>query len=120
MRAVLLERQRAFAAQPGGAVLDGRDIGTVIAPHADAKLFVTAAPPVRAARRAAELAAAGRRPLETVLADILARDAAIAGRATAPLTQAADAALLDTSELGIAAAVAQAIALVDGAGCAGG
>ena len=113
VRAVLLDRQRAFAAQPGGAVLDGRDIGTVIVPHADAKLFVTAAPPVRAARRAAELAAADQAAaLETVLADILARDARDSGRSTAPLRQADDAALLDTSEMAIAAAVAHAIALV--------
>ena len=114
VRSVLLARQRAFAARPEGAVLDGRDIGTVIAPHAPAKLFVTAAPPVRAERRAAELARAGRSlPLAVVLGDILARDARDTGRATAPLTRAADAILLDTSELTIAAAVARAIALVE-------
>ena len=113
VRAVLLDRQRAFAARPGGAVLDGRDIGTVIVPDADAKLFVTAAPLVRAARRAAELAAAGlAADPGTVLADILARDARDSGRSTAPLKQASDAALLDTSEMAIAAAVAHAIALV--------
>ena len=113
VRAILLDRQRAFAAQPGGAVLDGRDIGTVIVPHADAKLFVTAAPPVRASRRAAELAAAAQSTdLDTVLADILARDARDSGRRTAPLRQADDAALLDTSEMAIASAVAHAIALV--------
>ncbi len=114
VRAALLARQRAFAAHPAGAVLDGRDIGTVIAPHAPAKLFVTAAPEVRAARRAAELAANGQPlPLATVLADILARDARDAGRSAAPLTRAADAVLLDTSEMSIGTAVAQAIALVE-------
>ena len=114
VRALLLARQRAFAAQDGGAVLDGRDIGTVIAPDAPAKLFVTAVPGVRAARRAAELARAGR-PLaiEVVLADILARDARDTGRATAPLIRASDAVLLDTSNLDITASIAQAIALVE-------
>ncbi|MBV8970757.1 MAG: (d)CMP kinase [Sphingomonadaceae bacterium] len=114
VRAALLARQRAFAEAPAGAVLDGRDIGTVIAPHAPAKLFVTAAPEVRAARRAAELARAGRaQPVEAVLADILARDARDTGRADAPLARAADADLLDTSDLTIDAAVARAIALVE-------
>ena len=114
VRSALLARQRAFAAAPAGAVLDGRDIGTVVAPHAPAKLFVTAAPEVRARRRAAELArGAAPLPLATVLADILARDARDSGRATAPLRQAADAVLLDTSEMTIDAAVAHAIALVE-------
>jgi len=114
VRAALLARQRAFAEAPAGAVLDGRDIGTVIAPHAPAKLFVTAAPEVRAALRAAELARAGRaQPVEAVLADILARDARDTGRADAPLARAADADLLDTSDLTIDAAVARAIALVE-------
>jgi cytidylate kinase len=114
VRAALLARQRAFAAHPAGAVLDGRDIGTVIAPDAPAKLFVTAAAEVRAARRAAELARAGRpQPVDAVLADIRARDARDAERATAPLAMAADAVLLDTSELAIDMAVAQAIALVE-------
>ncbi len=114
VRAALLARQQAFAAQAGGAVLDGRDIGTVIAPDAPAKLFVTATPAVRAARRHRELAASGDgRDFETVLADINARDARDSGRSAAPLRQAADAALLDTSELDIAAAVARAIALVE-------
>ena len=113
VRAALLDRQRAFAAQPGGAVLDGRDIGTVIAPHAHAKLFVTASPEVRAHRRHAELQAAGdTRPFVEVLADIAARDARDSNRADAPLHRAADAALLDTSDLGIDAAVRRAIALV--------
>ena len=114
VRAALLERQRAFAAQPGGAVLDGRDIGTVIAPHATAKLFVTATPLVRAQRRHRELAAKGDpRDLATVLADIEARDARDSGRSAAPLRRAEDAALLDTSELGIEEAVQRAIVLVE-------
>jgi len=114
VRAALLARQRAFAAQAKGAVLDGRDIGTVIAPQAHAKLFVTASPDVRAARRAAELARTGH-PLshETVLGDILARDARDSGRHAAPLVMAADAVLLDTTNLDIATAVIQAIALVE-------
>ena len=114
VRAALFDVQRAFAQQAGGAVLDGRDIGTVIAPDATAKLFVTAAPQVRAARRHAELCAHGAdHSLADVLADIHARDARDSGRSAAPLVQAADAALLDTSDLGIAAAVAAAIALVE-------
>jgi cytidylate kinase len=114
VRAALLDVQRAFAGQPGGAVLDGRDIGTVIAPDATAKLFVTASPLVRATRRHAELARAGdRRDLATVLADIEARDARDSGRSAAPLVRAADAALLDTTDLAIDAAVQRAIALVE-------
>ena len=114
VRAALLARQRAFAAHPAGAVLDGRDIGTVIAPDAPAKLFVTATREVRAARRAAELARNGHPlPLATVLADIAARDARDCGRAAAPLVRAADAVLLDTSKMTIEAAVAHAIALVE-------
>ena len=113
VRAALLDRQRAFAAQNGGAVLDGRDIGTVVVPDAHAKLFVTARPEIRAARRAAELARGGTAvDTAAVLADILARDARDAGRAAAPLVQATGAALLDTSDLSIAAAVASALALV--------
>jgi cytidylate kinase len=110
VRAALLARQRAFAALAKGAVLDGRDIGTVIAPQAHAKLFVTASPDVRAA----ELARTGH-PLshETVLGDILARDARDSGRHAAPLAMAADAVLLDTTNLDIASAVIQAIALVE-------
>mgnify|MGYP002783836083 FL=1 len=114
VRAALFETQRSFAAQPGGAVLDGRDIGTVIAPDAPAKLFVTARPEVRARRRHAELAGrGGAHTLADVLADIQARDARDSGRSAAPLVMAADAALLDTSDLGIDAAVRQAIALVE-------
>jgi len=114
VRAALLARQRDFACQPGGAVLDGRDVGTVIAPAADAKLFVTASPEIRARRRHAELIGRGEAvPYETVLADILARDARDSGRAAAPLARAADAALLDTGDLTIDAAVQRAISLVE-------
>ena len=109
VRAALLQRQRDFAAQPGGAVLDGRDIGTVIAPHADVKLFVTASPEVRARRRSADVPA----DYDAVLADILARDARDMGRADAPLVQAADAHLLITDDLTIRAAVQAAIAAVE-------
>ena len=114
VRDALFQRQRAFAAQPGGAVLDGRDIGTVIAPDADAKLFVTAAPQVRAGRRHAELIAAGKAVVfDDVLADIRARDERDSSRAAAPLARAGDADLLDTSDLGIDEAVQRAIALVE-------
>ena len=114
VREALLERQRRFAAQPGGAVLDGRDIGTVIAPDADAKLFVTASAEVRARRRCAELKANGLAVhFPDVLADIRARDARDANRETAPLVMAEDADLLDTSEMTIDAAVQRAVALVE-------
>jgi CMP/dCMP kinase len=109
VRAALFERQRAFAHQPGGAVLDGRDIGTVIAPEARAKLFVTASPEIRAQRRHKD---DPRHRLDAILADILARDARDSGRSNAPLRRAEDADLLDTSDLTIEAAVQQAIALV--------
>ena len=114
VRAALLQRQKRFARQPGGAVLDGRDIGTVIAPDADAKLFVKATPQVRAQRRHRELQGHGSDvSFDKVLADIRARDARDSARSTAPLTMAADAALLDTSALTIEASVAKAIALVE-------
>jgi cytidylate kinase len=114
VRAALLARQQAFATQPGGAVLDGRDIGTVIAPQADAKLFVTASPEVRADRRHRELVRLGiPTAYEAVLADIRARDERDSGRSAAPLRQADDADLLDTSDMGIDAAVQRAIALVE-------
>ena len=114
VRAALLQRQRDFAAQPGGAVLDGRDIGTVIAPEAQAKLFVTASAEVRARRRVAELLARGiQAHLPDVLIDIRARDARDSNRATAPLARAPDAHLLDTSALTIEAAVAEAVAAVE-------
>jgi cytidylate kinase len=114
VRSALLERQREFAAQPGGAVLDGRDIGTVIAPHAPAKLFVTASAEVRAERRLKELSGRGLTAhLQDVLIDIRARDDRDSHRSTAPLAQAADALLLDTSNLDRDQAVAEAIRLVE-------
>ena len=114
VRAALLERQRNFAAQPTGAVLDGRDIGTVIAPDATAKLFVTATAEVRARRRVAELLARGvQAHLPDVLIDIRARDERDSHRDAAPLKQAQDADLLDTSEMDIDQAIAAAIELVE-------
>ena len=114
VRRALFQRQVDFANQPGGAVLDGRDIGTVIAPHADAKLFVTASPEERARRRHAEMHSRGVEvDYATVLADIHARDARDSGRADAPLTRAHDADLLDTGEMTIGEAVQRAIALVE-------
>jgi cytidylate kinase len=114
VREALIARQRAFAAQPGGAVLDGRDIGTVIAPDADAKLFVRATPAIRAQRRHDELVRTGSTlSYDKVLADIRERDRRDSTRATAPLRQAEDAALLDTSFLSIESAIAHAIALVE-------
>jgi len=111
VRAALLDYQRAFAARPGGAVLDGRDTGTVICPKADAKLFVTASVAARARRRALEL---GEPAASTAIAaDLAARDARDMNRSEAPLRPAADALLLDTSELDIDAAVHAAIRLVD-------
>ena len=114
VRTALLERQRLFAGQPGGAVLDGRDIGTVIAPGADAKLFVTASAEIRAQRRVRELLERGMPAhYDDVLLDIRARDERDAHRAVAPLLQAADAILLDTSELTADEAIAEAIRLVE-------
>ena len=114
VREALLERQRAFAAQDGGAVLDGRDIGTVIAPLAEVKLFVTAAPEVRARRRFDELKAAGLDVHFTdVLADIRARDERDSARSAAPLVMAPDAVLLDTSALAPSDAIAAAIEIVE-------
>ena len=114
VRAALLERQQDFARQPGGAVLDGRDIGTVIAPDAAVKLFVTASPEVRAERRLKELHGRGMdAPFEDVLADIHARDERDSTREVAPLKQAPDAVLLDTSDLDVAQAVAEALRLVE-------
>ena len=109
VRAALLAFQQRFARRDGGAVLDGRDIGTVVCPDAEAKLFVTAADRVRAERRQAELGAAD---LEAVLADIRARDARDAAREAAPMVAAPDALLLDTTDLSIDAAVAAATAYV--------
>jgi len=114
VRAALLQRQKRFAHQPGGAVLDGRDIGTVIAPDAEAKLFIRATPTIRAQRRHAELRARGdETSYDQVLADIRSRDDRDSSRTTAPLVPAIDAAQLDTSFLSIEAAVAKAIALVE-------
>ena len=113
VRKALLERQRAFAAQSGGAVLDGRDIGTVIAPDADAKLFVTASQEVRAQRRVRELLERGMPAhYEDVLLDLKARDARDSERAAAPLRQAEDAILLDTSDLSREDSIAAARRLV--------
>ncbi|HEX6411064.1 MAG TPA: (d)CMP kinase [Sphingomicrobium sp.] len=114
VRDALLQRQRDFAGQEGGAVLDGRDIGTIIAPNADAKLFVTASPEVRAQRRVRELLERGMPGhYEDVLLDIRARDERDATREFAPLRQAQDADLLDTSELDVDQAIAEAIRLVE-------
>jgi cytidylate kinase len=114
VRAALLERQQDFARQSGGAVLDGRDIGTVIAPGADVKLFVSASPEVRAQRRLRELAARGMPAhYEEVLADIRARDERDSTREVAPLKPAVDAILLDTSDLDVGAAIAAAVRLVE-------
>lgn len=113
VRAALLERQQEFAGQPGGAVLDGRDIGTVVAPDADVKLFVTASAEVRAQRRLRELLQRGMKAhYEDVLADIRSRDARDSGREVAPLKQAQDAVLLDTSDLDVDQAIAEALRLV--------
>lgn len=114
VRQALLDRQRAFATQPGGAILDGRDIGTVIAPDADAKLFVTGSTEARAGRRHAEMCSRGLDiSLDAIAADLAARDARDSGRSAAPLLQADDADLLDTTNLDIGAAVREAIRLVD-------
>ena len=114
VRSALLKRQQDFAAQDGGAVLDGRDIGTVIAPQASVKLFITASPEVRAERRLKELERRGMvAHYQDVLADIHARDARDSGREVAPLKAAADALLLDTSDLTPEQAVAEAVRLTD-------
>jgi cytidylate kinase len=114
VREALLAFQRDFAAKPPGAVLDGRDIGTVICPDADVKIFVTAAPEVRAQRRASEYRAQGRTVDDaTVLADILKRDERDQNRAAAPLKQAADAHLLDTTNMDISTAIRAAIDIVE-------
>lgn len=116
VRSRLLAAQRAFAHRPGGAVLDGRDIATVVCPEADVKLFVTASLAERAARRHAELASRGESvTLEDVARQIEARDARDQSRASAPLRQAADAHLLDTTGLPIDIAAARAFALIDAA-----
>lgn len=114
VRQALYDRQRAFAAQPGGAVLDGRDIGTVIAPEAEVKLFVVASVPARAERRFREMQEQGRTvALADIAADLEARDARDRTRAEAPLVAAPDAVLLDTSDLGRDEAIAAAIAIAE-------
>ncbi|HVY57015.1 MAG TPA: (d)CMP kinase [Xanthobacteraceae bacterium] len=114
VRAALLAFQRDFAAAPPGAVLDGRDIGTVICPDADVKIFVVAAPEERARRRAAEMRDEGQAVDEAaILADILRRDERDRTRATAPLKPAPDAHLLDTTHLDIDGAVRAAVAIVE-------
>jgi cytidylate kinase len=116
VRAALLDLQQAFARQAGGAVLDGRDIGTVIAPDAQAKLFVTATPEVRALRRWKQLTGRGDAiTYEAMLADIQRRDERDAGRGSAPMVQAADAILLDTTEMDIEAAFDAARRIVEAA-----
>jgi CMP/dCMP kinase len=114
VRQALMNYQREFATKPPGAVLDGRDIGTVIAPGADVKLFVVATPQVRAARRTAELKARGEPADEQeVLADLLRRDERDSRRTAAPLKPAPDAHLLDTTHLGIDAAFRAAVAIIE-------
>ncbi|KQW86775.1 (d)CMP kinase [Brevundimonas sp. Root1279] len=116
VRAALLDFQKAFAAQPGGAVLDGRDIGTVIAPEAPAKLFVTATAEVRAARRWKQLTGRGEViAFEDMLADIIKRDERDAGRGAAPMVQADDAVLLDTTDMTIETAFDAARRIVEAA-----
>ena len=113
VRAALVDFQREFARRDGGAVLDGRDIGTVICPNAEVKLFVTASAKVRAERRFLELVAKGPDVTRAqVLADVQARDKRDSERETAPLKPAADAVILDTSEMDIDTAVALAIAII--------
>ena len=114
VRVELVEFQRRFARRIGGAVLDGRDIGTVILPDADVKLFITASAEVRAERRYKELLDSGAKTsLEQVLADVIARDARDRSRSAAPLVAAKDAVLIDTSDLSLSAAIAQAVAAVE-------
>ena len=114
VRAALVDFQRAFGAREGGAVLDGRDIGTVICPEAKVKLYVTASAQVRAERRYLELSAKGDASTrEQVLADVKARDARDMERVEAPLKPADDSVLIDTSDLSIADAIAQAIGVIE-------
>ncbi len=114
VRRALYELQRSFAMRAGGAVLDGRDIGTVIAPEAEVKLFVTASVAARAERRFREMQAQGRSvSLAAIAADLEARDRRDRTRTTAPLVPAADAVLLDTSDLGPAEAISAAIAIAE-------
>ena len=113
VRAELLEFQRRFARRDGGAVLDGRDIGTVILPDAEVKLFVTADATIRAQRRYKELLEGGfTTSFEQVLSDVLARDTRDRSRATAPMVVAADAVVIDTSDMSMETAIAAAISAV--------
>ena len=115
VRRALFDMQRNFAARPIGAVLDGRDIGTVICPDANAKIFVTAAPETRANRRALELASRGEKvDYAAVLEDIRKRDERDSSRSSAPLVVAGDAVVLDTTSLDIEAAFKAALAIVEG------
>jgi cytidylate kinase len=114
VRAALIEAQQAFAGRPGGAVLDGRDIGTVICPNATVKIFVTASPESRAQRRALELRSRGEpSDYAKVLADILHRDRRDSSRAAAPLKQASDAMILDTTDLDVEGTFREALRLVE-------
>jgi CMP/dCMP kinase len=114
VRAALIDMQRAFASRPQGAVLDGRDIGTVIAPKADAKIFVTASPEARAQRRALELRGRGEKvDYAAILDDIRKRDKRDSERTDAPLKPAEDAHLLDTTDLNVEGAFAAALAFVE-------
>jgi cytidylate kinase len=117
VRAALIDMQRAFAARPQGAVLDGRDIGTVIAPKADVKIFVTASPEIRAQRRSLELRGRGEKvDYPAILEDIKKRDRRDSERADAPLMPARDASILDTSDLNVEGAFAAALDIVGRAG----
>ena len=116
VRRALVEAQRAFSRKPPGTVLDGRDIGTVVCPDAEVKLYVTASPEVRARRRLDEIVSGGgKADYATVLADIERRDARDMGRADSPLRPASDAHLIDTSTMGIEAAFQAARAIIDAA-----
>ena len=116
VRKALFERQRAFATQPGGAVLDGRDIGTVIAPEAEVKLFVTASVVARAERRFTEMRKRGEAvTLAAIEEDLRRRDARDSGRADAPLRQADDSIVIDNSAMTRAEAIAAAVAAVEAA-----
>jgi cytidylate kinase len=116
VRSALIDMQRSFASRPGGAVLDGRDIGTVICPEAACKIFVTASDDARATRRALELRARGEKvDYAAVLEDIRKRDQRDSSRAAAPLKPAPDAIVLDTTKLDVDAAFKAALAIVEAA-----
>ncbi|EAB6718132.1 (d)CMP kinase, partial [Salmonella enterica subsp. enterica] len=114
VRRILVDKQRAFARQPGGAVLDGRDIGTVVCPEADVKLYIIASAEVRAQRRLHDIEdRGGKAALSDILADIVQRDERDSARADSPLKPASDAHLLDTSDMSIEAAFQAARAIID-------